>query len=304
MTKAIRTGILLAILAAALYSVNVPLSKLLLDYMPSTLMAGFLYLGAGVGMGAIALVRRAAKRERTESGLTKRELPYVIAMILLDIAAPVCLLFGLASTTAANASLLNNFEIVATALIALVVFREKISARLWLGIVFVTLSCALLSFEDIASLQFSYGSLFILLACVCWGFENNCTRKISFKDPQQIVLLKGIFSGLGSLVIGLIIEERVTVLWSVFAVLGVGFVAYGLSIFFYVYAQRYLGAARTSAYYAVAPFLGTALSLIIFRDMPHYTYFIALGLMAIGAWLSSQDKPLFKRRGKENVEEK
>ncbi len=122
MTKAIRTGILLAILAAALYSVNAPLSKLLPDYMPSTLMAGFLYLGAGGGMGAIALVRRAAKRERTESGLTKRELPYVIAMILLDIAAPVCLLFGLASTTAANASLLNNFEIVATALIALSIF--------------------------------------------------------------------------------------------------------------------------------------------------------------------------------------
>lgn len=304
MTKTIRTGILLAILAAALYSVNAPLSKLLLDYMPSTLMAGFLYLGAGVGMGAIALVRRAAKRQRTESRLTGRELPYVIAMILLDIAAPVCLLFGLASTTAANASLLNNFEIVATALIALVVFREKISARLWLGILFVTLSCALLSFEDIASLQFSYGSLFILLACVCWGFENNCTRKISSKDPQQIVLLKGIFSGLGSLAIGLAIGERVTAVWSVFAVLGVGFVAYGLSIFFYVYAQRYLGAARTSAYYAVAPFLGTALSLIIFRDMPHYTYFIALGLMAIGAWLSSQDKPLFKRRGKEDGEEK
>lgn len=304
MTKSIRTGILLAILAAALYSVNAPLSKLLLDYMPSTLMAGFLYLGAGVGMGAIALVRRAAKRERTESRLTGRELPYVIAMILLDIAAPVCLLFGLASTTAANASLLNNFEIVATALIALVVFREKISARLWLGILFVTLSCALLSFEDIASLQFSYGSLFILLACVCWGFENNCTRRISSKDPQQIVLLKGIFSGLGSLAIGLAIGERVTVLWSVFAVLGIGFVAYGLSIFFYVYAQRYLGAARTSAYYAVAPFLGTALSLIIFRDMPHYTYFIALGLMAIGAWLSSQDKPLFKRHGKEDGDEK
>ena len=304
MTKSIRTGILLAILAAALYSVNVPLSKLLLDYMPSTLMAGFLYLGAGVGMGALAVVRCAAKRERTESRLTGRELPYVIAMILLDIAAPVCLLFGLASTTAANASLLNNFEIVATALIALVVFREKISARLWLGILFVTLSCALLSFEDIASLQFSYGSLFILLACICWGFENNCTRKISSKDPQQIVLLKGIFSGLGSLAIGLAIGERVTVLWSVFAVLGIGFVAYGLSIFFYVYAQRCLGAARTSAYYAVAPFLGTALSLIIFRDMPHYTYFIALGLMAIGAWLSSQDKPLFKRHGKEDGDEK
>lgn len=201
---------------------------------------------------------------------------------------------GLSYTTAANASLLNNFEIVATALIALMVFKEKISPRLWVGILFVTASCALLSFEDISSLTFSTGSLFILLACVCWGVENNCTRKLSDKDPLEIVLLKGIFSGLGSIVIGLCMGERVTALWSVFAVLGVGFVAYGLSIFFYVYAQRRLGAARTSAYYAIAPFIGTLLSLVVFRDRPHYTYFIALGLMLVGAWLCSSDEKIFK----------
>ena len=297
-SMSIKTGIFLAVLAAAFYAINSPFSKILLDYMPSTLMAGFLYIGAGVGMGVIALIRKLKKTENAEMKLTKKELPYTVAMILLDIAAPICLLFGLKSTSAANASLLNNFEIVATAIIALVVFKEKISMRLWLGILFVTLSCALLSFEDITSLQFSFGSLFILVACICWGFENNCTRKISSKDPLQIVLLKGIFSGLGSIIIGLIVGERITVLWSVFAVLGVGFVAYGLSIFFYVYAQRILGAARTSAYYAIAPFIGTLLSLVIFREIPHYTYFIALGLMAIGAWLSSQDKPLFKKRKK------
>ena len=295
-SMSVKTGIFLAVLAAAFYAVNSPFSKILLNYMPSTLMAGFLYIGAGIGMGVIALIRKLKKTENVEMKLTKKELPYTVAMILLDIAAPICLLFGLKSTSAANASLLNNFEIVATAIIALVVFKEKISMRLWLGILFVTLSCALLSFEDITSLQFSFGSLFILVACICWGFENNCTRKISSKDPLQIVLLKGIFSGLGSIIIGLIIGERITVLWSVFAVLGVGFVAYGLSIFFYVYAQRILGAARTSAYYAIAPFIGTLLSLVIFREMPHCTYFIALGLMAIGAWLSSQDKPLFKKR--------
>ena len=111
------------------------------------------------------------------------------------------------------------------------VFKERISVRLWLGILFVTLSCAVLSLKDFSSLQFSFGSLFILLACVCWGFENNCTRKISSKAPLQIVLLKGVFSGLGSVIIGLCIGERITVLWSVFAVLGVGFLAYGLSIF-------------------------------------------------------------------------
>lgn len=288
--NSVKSGICLALFAAVLYAINSPLSKLLLDYLPPTLMAGFLYVGAGVCMLALALLRKVRKTERAETKLTKRELPYIVAMILLDIAAPVCLLLGLKSTTAANASLLNNFEIVATAVIALVVFKEKINFRLWLGILFITISCMVLSFEDLSSLQFSYGSLLILLACVCWGFENNCTKKISSKDPLEIVLLKGIFSGLGSLLIGFIIGERITVLWSVFAVIGVGFVAYGLSIFFYVHAQRILGAARTSAYYAVSPFIGTLLSLVIFREIPHYTYFIALALMIIGAWLSSQDK--------------
>lgn len=107
------------------------------------------------------------------------------------------------------------------------------------------------------------------------------------KYPLQIVLLKGIFSGIGSLIIGLFIGERIEALWSIVAVLCVGFVAYGLSIYFYVYAQRLLGAARTSAYYAVAPFIAAILSLIIFREIPDVTYFVALVLMIVGAWLSS-----------------
>lgn len=289
-------GILLAVLAAALYALSSPLSKLLLEEMPSTLMAGFLYLGAGLGMGVIAFFRGLRRTKTAEKPLTREELPYTVAMIVLDIAAPVCLLFGLRTTTAANAALLNNFEIVATAVVALMVFGEKISPRLWAGILFVTLSCAILSFEDLSSLQFSPGSVLILAACVFWGFENNCTRKISSKDPMQIVLLKGVFSGVGSLAIGLILGERVTLLWSVFAVLGVGLVSYGMSIFLYVHAQRLLGAARTSAYYAVAPFIGTILSLAIFRQMPQYPYFIALALMAVGAWLSSCDEPLFRKK--------
>lgn len=302
MKKTVRTGILLAILAAALYAINSPFSKILLDYMPPTLMAGFLYVGAGLGMGIIAIIRKIGGSDKPEARLTKAELPYTVAMILLDIAAPICLLIGLNATTAANASLLNNFEIVTTALIALMVFKERISGRLWLGILFVTSSCILLTFEDISSLQFSYGSLFILLAAICWGFENNCTRKISSKDPLQIVLLKGTFSGLGSIIIGLVIGEQIEVLWAVFAVLDVGFVAYGLSIFFYVYAQRMLGAARTSAYYAIAPFIGTLLSLAIFRDLPPYTYFLALALMIIGAFLCASDKPLFGRKKDQNIE--
>ena len=292
----IKKGIAFAILAAALYSINAPFSKILLEFIPPTLMAGFLYVGAGIGIAFIALIRKIKKYETKELKLTKSELPYTIAMIILDIAAPIFLLFGLNATTAANASLLNNFEIVATAIIALMVFKEKISPRLWFGILFITLSCGILSFEDVSSLHFSYGSLFVLLSAICWGFENNCTRKISSKDPLQIVLLKGIFSGTGSLIIGLYMGERIASLWSIFAVLCIGFIAYGLSIYFYVYAQRLLGAARTSAYYAVAPFIATILSLIILREIPDITYYFALVLMIIGAWLSSQDKPLIRRK--------
>ena len=263
----IKKGIVFAILAAALYSINAPFSKILLEFIPPTLMAGFLYVGAGIGITFIALIRKMKKHETKELKLTKSELPYTIAMIILDIAAPICLLFGLNATTAANASLLNNFEIVATAIIALMVFKEKISPRLWFVIFFINLSCGILSFEDVSSLHFSYGSLFVLLSAICWGFENNCTRKISSKDPLQIVLLKGIFSGIGSLIIGLYMGERTASLWSIFAVLCIGFIAYGLSIYFYVYAQRLLGAARTSAYYAVAPNNGYYL---LFRTCVNY----------------------------------
>ena len=123
-----RLGIALAILAASLYALNSPFSKLLLDYLPSTLMAGFLYLGAGLGMAGLGALQALTGRKRKEEPLSRAELPYTIAMIILDIAAPICLLTGLSMTTAANASLLNNFEIVATSLIALLVFHEQMPA--------------------------------------------------------------------------------------------------------------------------------------------------------------------------------
>lgn len=289
MKQEMRKGIMMAILAAVLYAMSSPFSKILLNEMPPTLMAGFLYLGAGIGMSLIAVSRKARQVETTEIHLSKAEMPYIVAMILLDIAAPICMLIGLNATTAANVSLLNNFEIVATALIALVIFSERISKRLWMGIFFVTLSSVILSFEDVSSLEFSYGSLFVLLAAVFWGLENNCTRKLSSCDPLEIVLLKGIFSGIGSVVIGLVLGERLMNLWSVIAVMALGIVSYGLSIYFYVHAQRLLGAARTSAYYAVSPFIASFLSILIFGQMPEVTYFIALILMAVGAWYSSHD---------------
>ena len=280
-----RKPVFFAILAAALYALNSPFSKLLLRNVPPTMMAGFLYLGAGLGMAMIGFIRRHTQKAIRETRLQRSDLPYVIAMIALDIAAPIFLMIGLTRTTAANASLLNNFEIVATSLIAMLVFREKIGRQLWIAIGLITLSSMLLSVEDTGSLQFSVGSLFVLLACVCWGMENNCTRKLSHSDPLEIVVVKGLGSGVGSVVLGLIIGEAFPVMRDIALILLLGFVAYGLSIYFYVYAQRDLGAAKTSAYYAVAPFIGVLLSLIVFRELPGTLFFIALTIMILGTWL-------------------
>ncbi len=151
------------------------------------------------------------------------------------------------------------------------------------------MSSVILSVEDASSFLFSYGSIFVLLACICWGIENNCTRMLSTKNPLQIVVIKGLFSGIGSLVIAISIGEKAPNIGFIFIALLLGFVAYGLSILFYIYAQRELGAAKTSTYYAVAPFIGVALSIIMFRDIPNTSFIVALLIMIVGTYFASTD---------------
>ena len=279
-----------AILAAALYAISSPVSKLLLKEIPPTLMASFLYLGAGLGMSIVGFIQRKKSKQKNELNLTRQELPYTIGMVALDIAAPIFLMIGLTLTSAANASLLNNFEIVATSLIAFIFFKEPISKRLWGAVCLITISSIILSFEDVSSFSFSVGSIFVLLACVCWGLENNCTRKLSVKDPLEIVVIKGFGSGIGSLLIAMKLGEQTNHIFYIIGAFILGFFAYGLSIFFYIYAQRDLGAAKTSAYYAIAPFIGVGLSLIIFRELPTLSFLIALVIMILGMYFASTEE--------------
>ena len=275
-----KKAIVLAILAALFYALNTPLSKLLLDAVPPTFMASFLYLGAGVGVGIMYLFR--FRREDRSERLSKSDLPYTLGMIVLDIAAPIFMMLGIALGSASSASLLGNFEIVATALIALLVFREAVSARLWIAIGFITFSSIIFSFAGGGSFQLSLGSLLVLLATLCWGLENNCTRRISGKSTHEIVVLKGIFSGLGALAIAFLTGEPWPGLRYMLMAMLLGFVAYGLSIFTYIRAQRQLGAAKTSAFYAIAPFVGSFLSFVLVGEALSVTYFAGLVFMLIG----------------------
>ena len=262
------------------YAVNVPLSKLLLNHVGPTTMAALLYLGAGIGVGLMSV----GSRRRGEK-LSKSDLPFVLGMIVLDIAAPIFLMLGISYGSSSNASLLGNFEIVATTVIALFLFKEAVNKRLWGAIGLITASSILLSFEGAESFRFSLGSLFVLLATVCWGFENNCTRKISSKSTFEIVIIKGLCCGLGSLAIALLKREQTPPFRYIALALLLGYVAYGLSIFLYVRAQRVLGAAKTSAYYAVAPFIGAFLSFLILREKLTGMVLLALAVMLAGAVL-------------------
>lgn len=287
--KTKKIAILYAVLAAALYAVNIPLSKVLLQYAGATMMAAFLYLGAGVGLVIYGGVERRFGAGKKQARLTRKELPYTVAMAGLDIIAPILLMFGIARTNSANVSLLNNFEIVATSIIALLIFKEWISARLWLAIVMVTIASVILSFEGAGAFTLNEGSFLVLGACVCWGFENNCTKMISHKSSTEIVVIKGCFSGAGSLVIALLLGERVPDGKWIAAILLLGFVAYGLSIKFYIMAQQHLGAAKTSAYYSVAPFLGVAFSMVILGERPTVQFYAAMLIMAAGTAVMIKD---------------
>lgn len=276
-------AIIFAFLAAMFYAINVPISKVLLQHVGPTTMAASLYLGAGIGIGIMSLFNK-KDREKAES-LTKADLPYIIGMIVLDIAAPILLMLGISYGSSANASLLGNFEIVATTVIALILFKEAVTKRLWLAIGLITLSSVLLSFEGTDSFHFSYGSLLVIMATVCWGLENNCTRELSSKSTYQIVMLKGLCSGLGALVIALIKRESFPGIGYIAIALALGFVAYGLSIFMYVRAQNVLGAAKTSAYYAVNPLIGALLAFVFLSESLSWMYMIALIVMVIGSAL-------------------
>ena len=284
--KTKNTAAIFALLAALLYGLNIPLSKLLLSRVGPTMLAALLYLGAGVGLFLYGLFTKAGEKAPP---LTRKELPYTIAMVVLDIAAPILLMLGLKTTHSATASLLGNFEIVATSLIAWLFFREALSRRLVAAIALVCGASLILSFEGADSLRFGSGSLLVLAAACCWGLENNCTRMLSHKSSVEITTIKGIFSGLGSLLVALLLQEEFPEVRWILSAMALGFVAYGLSIHFYIQAQKELGAAKTSAYYAFAPFLGVLFSMVLLREEPNLPFYIGLGIMLCATVLMVKD---------------
>jgi len=275
---------LYVILAAVLFGASAPLSKLLLTRVDPIFMASFLYLGSGLGLALLKMFLRFKHSDLTdEAHLNRSDIPWlVIAVISGGVLAPIVLMFSLKATSAATASLLLNFESVATTLIAILIFRESADKRVWFSILLITLGSILLSWNPALPWGVSWGAFGIVLACIFWGIDNNFTCKISFKDPMTIVIIKGLCAGSFSLILGLTMGNPFPAIKMILPAMTLGFFSYGMSIFLFIRGMRALGAARTSALFSTAPFIGAIISLAIFNESQGSFFYIAALTIVVG----------------------
>jgi drug/metabolite transporter (DMT)-like permease len=277
-------GVPLAVMSAALFGASTPFAKLLLGGGVSPwLLAGLLYLGSGVGLGIVRLAR--GRGVSAEAPLRRSDLPWLLLVILSGgIVGPVLLMLGLATTTASAASLLLNLEGLATMAIAWLMFRENVDRRLLVGAAAILGGAVVLSWQGGPG-GLGWGAVAIAGACLAWGLDNNLTRRLSAADPVQIALIKGLAAG----AVNLGLAAMAGIEWPSVAAIGgaglIGFFGYGVSLVLFVVALRHLGAARTAAYFSIAPFIGAVIAIAMFGDRLSLQLVGAGFLMALGLYL-------------------
>jgi drug/metabolite transporter (DMT)-like permease len=279
-----RRGIAAALGAALLFGIGTPLAKLLLGPVSPWLLAGLLYLGSGTGL---ALLRRMRPGERARPG--PGEAKWLAAAILAGgVVAPVLLLWGLARLPASTASLLLNAEAVFTVLLAWFAFRENVDRRIALGMALIVAGAVTLSWPAASGqtrLETGLPALAVLHACFCWGLDNNLTRKVALTDATFIAMLKGLTAGVVNVSIALATGALLPPVPIALAAAGLGIVSYGVSLALFVLGLRHLGAARTGAYYSIAPFAGALVAVPLLEEQVTAALVAGGALMAAGVWL-------------------
>lgn len=291
-----KPGIVAALAAAALFGVSTPLAKILLGTIPPAMLAGLLYLGSGIGLGAWHLLlqrRRRADGVRSGSqrfsGADWRRLGGAVAAG--GVAGPLLLMIGLSTTPAATASLLLNLEAVLTVLLAWCIFHEHVDRRVAIGMGCIVAGGSLLSLGEGAA-SVTTGALAIVAACFFWAVDNNLTRTIAAGDAVQIAAIKGLVAGSVNLTLAMLVVPGATLPppTLMLAAAIVGLAGYGISLVLFVIALRHLGAARTGGYFSLAPFVGAALSLALPGESAGWQFWLAGMLMGIGLWLHLSER--------------
>jgi drug/metabolite transporter (DMT)-like permease len=257
-----------------------PLAKLLLTKIEPWLLAALLYLGSGLGL----YIARIVMRSKTPT-LSRADWRWMLLAVLLGgIVAPVLLVFGLQGMTGSGASLLLNAEAVLTAVIAWVVFKENVDRRVAFGLVCIVAGGVVLGWGETGGGNW-LSALAIVGACLGWGFDNNFTRKVALNDASFIAMVKGLVAGTTNLVIALALGAALPPVSAVGSAALLGFTCYGVSLVLFIVGMRHLGTARAGAYFAVAPFLGATLSVLLLGEPITASLIAAGALMVVGVWL-------------------
>ena len=275
-----------ALASAALFGASTPFAKLLIGQgLDPQLLAGLLYLGSGLGLGILRVVRHLRGGAPAEAPLARPDLPWLALVVLAGgILGPVLLMVGLAATPAASAALLLNVEGLATMAIAWVVFRENVDRRLLIGALAILAGAAVLSWQG-GPAPIGAGAFAIVAACLCWAVDNNLTRKLSSADPVQIAMIKGLAAGAVNLILALFRGAALPGAPEIAAAGLIGFLGYGVSLVLFVLALRHLGSARTGAYFATAPFIGAGLAVVLLDDPLTLQLAASAILMGAGVYL-------------------
>jgi drug/metabolite transporter (DMT)-like permease len=250
--------------------------------MPSSLLAGLLYLGSGLGLTGVVL------RQRTDvcdvlGALSKRQWLNLVGSILAGgVAAPLFLAYGIRYGLATEVSLLLNFETVATTLLAWLIFREHIGFRVWVGKLFIIGASILIVLTGSGELKLSITGLAVLAACLLWGIDNNLTRELESLPASLLACLKGWSAGIFNVLLSLILFRSPVTVFQVSEALVIGALSYGASLVFFIHALREIGSARTSTWFATGPFIGTMLSVIVLGERPPGEYWAAALFMLSG----------------------
>jgi drug/metabolite transporter (DMT)-like permease len=278
-------GVPLALGSALLFGITAPASKALLGSVDPQLLAGLLYLGAGVGLAAVHVGRNVVGLAAPEAPLRRSDVPWLATIVLFGgVLGPLLLMLGLEATSAASGSLLLNLEGLATMGIAWLVFRENVDGRLLAGAAAILLGAIVLSWSG-SGISTDRGVLFVAAACLCWGVDNNLTRKLSSTDPAVIAMIKGLSAGIVNGGLPLLRGAELPSVGITGAALLIGLLGVGVSLVLFIFALRHLGTARTGAYFSLAPFIGAVVAIVGFNEPVTMQIAVAGLLMAVGLWL-------------------
>jgi drug/metabolite transporter (DMT)-like permease len=171
--------------------------------------------------------------------------------------------------------------------LAWLVFREPANSRVLWGLVAIFGGGLVLVWPArFAAGEHNLPALsWIVAACLCWAVDNNLTRKVAASDARVLAAIKGLVAGVTNTALAFMLGASLPPLPHVLVTLLIGFLGYGLSLVLFIVALRQLGAARTGAYFATAPFIGAAVAVLLFGAPGESTFWLAAVCMGVGVWL-------------------